>query len=295
MSYTLLEIRQELARSVQGLVQGTATGGDVSYLTDASELGANRYASGHFDGADVYITDTTDDAAPKGEVRRCHTHDTTYTYLRVDPDFTAAPDAGDTYDLYYRFTKAELDQALYFALDSLRFYADLGLSANTAEYALSSAITGLHDLNQVTGVYIRNSTWNGDVFRPITDYQLFQSAGDVVSIEFGRELPIHSSVTVRIEYIGRYDILKQAGAFVDTATVGGDLYKHILKAQMYLYRQRMQDPASPDRDYYASLYQDTAQRVDLLPRARPKPGKVRTQVWEKNYPNYDYMPEIPDW
>ena len=288
MSYTLLQLRQELARSTGGLIQGTATGGSTTTLIDTNLLDSGEFADDHLNGGDLYITDTTDDLAPKGEARYITDFVQSTGTASVGRAFTAAPGAGDTYDVYLKYTKEDLDTALMLAISDWRMVTSLTLSANTAEYSLSA--TALHRAEQVVSVWLREATDTQSAYEQISDWRVWDNAG-TLTLEFGT-VNYDSGTIARVVYEARYDQTDTAGVYSDTATVGGDLARHIMRAQAQLYFMKMQSAAAPDRDWLASMYRERMERIAAEGASvRPEPGRAKTQKWlDDNTHRYQ-----PDW
>lgn len=99
MGETLDQLRAKLARHVQRYITGTATGGTTATLIDTSGL-ARFTDDDALNGALLYISDTTDEQAPEGEARFVTDYIASSKTLTVSPAFSAAPGAGDTYELY---------------------------------------------------------------------------------------------------------------------------------------------------------------------------------------------------
>ena len=285
MSYTLLTLRQELARSTGGLVQGTATAGSTTTLTDLVNL--KRFGDDHLIGGDLYITDTTDDLAPEGEVRYISDFVGSTGVVTVDTAFTVAPGAGDTYDVYLKYTKEDLDTAIMLAISDWRMVTTLTLNSNLAEYTLSA--TALHNADDVIGVWLRESSDPQSAFKQVSDWRVWDNAG-TLTLEFG-EVNFDANTLCRVVYEAKYDQTDTAGVYLDTATVGGDLNEHLIRAQAQLYFMKMQSSAAPDRDWLASMYRERMERIEAMGRGeRPSPGKAKTQDWEAGR-THRYQPE----
>lgn len=286
MSYSLLTLRQELSRSTGGLIQGTATAGSTTTVTDLVNL--KRFADDHLIGGDLYITDTTDDLAPKGEVRYISDFVQSTGIVTVDTAFTVAPGAGDTYDVYLKYTKEDLDTALMLAISDWRMVTTLSLSSNVAEYALSA--TALHNADDVIGVWLRESSDTQAAYEQVSDWRVWDNAG-TLTLEFGT-VNFDSNTLCRVVYEARYDQTDTAGVYLDTATVGGDMARHLIRAQAQLYFMKMQSSSAPDRDWLASMYRERMERIEAMGRSeRPSAGKAKTQDWEAGR-THRYQ---PDW
>jgi hypothetical protein len=289
MSYTLAQLRQELAKSLDSYVSGTATSGTTTTIVDTDLLDSGQYADDHFNGADIYIVDTTDDGAPEGEARYCTDFVQSTGTLTVGKAFSAAPGTDDTYEVYLNCTVEELNQALMFAVKDWRLYTSLTLSDNQAEYTVSA--DHLHSADQVIGVYLRETSDAEASYYPLTDYRVWDNAG-TISLEFGAVDDIDSEMTCRIEYQAEYSQLKSSGSFSDAATVGGDLHLHVMNARKHYYERKMVSSSGVDRDWYASMVRYTNEQIDEYGGSQRMPSrKAKLQDFEK-HPSRRFQ---PDW
>jgi len=114
MSATLEEIRAELAQSLQLMITGAATGGAVGTLIDTNGLAHVTEDDALIRGI-LYIREDAGGAgaAPEGESRRITDYAQATQTITVEYNFTAAPGAGDTYDVYLMpITLDEWDAAI---------------------------------------------------------------------------------------------------------------------------------------------------------------------------------------
>lgn len=98
MSKTRAELRVLLAREVGRYFAGTATGGSTTTLIDTGGL-ARWTETDALKGGYVLIT-AAGGAAPEGQSRRIKSFNATAQTITVDVAFTAAPESGDSYELY---------------------------------------------------------------------------------------------------------------------------------------------------------------------------------------------------
>lgn len=98
MSYTLMEVRAALADSMGSLVEGTATGGDLTTIVDTSGLAIYENAE-DLARALAYIR-SAGGAAPEGEARWVSGYAAATATLTVATAFSAAVQSGDGYELY---------------------------------------------------------------------------------------------------------------------------------------------------------------------------------------------------
>lgn len=273
MSYTLLELRQHLARSVDSLVQVTATGGSATTIVDTQLLDSGEFPDDALVGATAYCTDTTDDLAPKGEGRYVTDFVAATGTLTVGRPFSAPVQAGDTFDIYTRYTLDDMNAALSFAVRDWRFLA-VTTPLDTVTYTLSGV--GLHHRGQIVNVYARPQDSLAE-WLPLANWRVFQD-GQTLTLQVPSPLPADYELSV--EYQARYDQLRSGAIYDDTKVVGGDLWRHILVAQMHLYRIKMQSASGVDRDWFASLYRETVERLqqESVEDGR-KSGRAKTDDW----------------
>lgn len=270
--YTLLQLRRDLARSVDALVMVVATGGSATTIVDTSLLDSGEFPDAGLVGATAYVVQTTDGLAPKGQGRYVTGYNSATGTLTVGQPFSAPIDAGDEIDLYTRYTLDELNTALMLSVRDWRFVTLVVLAPATFTYGISA--NGLHDRGQITGVWYRESAQSP--YRPLHNYAIHQDA-EALTLELRDAL----TGTIMVEYEARYDQLKSGAAFDDTRVVGGDLEHHIIVAQAHLFRRKMQAAAGPDRDWYASLYRETMERLQREVPVRPRASRAKMHTWHE--------------
>ena len=282
MSHTLAELRRELARSLDSYVTGYVASATALTMTDDDLLKSGRWADDHFIGADLYIVEA-DGAAPEGENKYVTDFDAATGKITFGTAFDAVLQAGDQYELYQNVTVAELNQALMFAVKDWRFTSSDDVVEGISQYEITAS--GINSANQITGVFIRNSQDEDDGYYPITNYRLWESAGTVY-LEILNAALLTSNYYYRIEYLAEYNNLKNtSGAFLDTATVGGDLNRHMLMAKRYFYDRRMNIATPIDREWYAGLLRFTTEEIEKKespPRRRA--GRMPLQDWGDGLP-----------
>jgi hypothetical protein len=117
---TRLALEQALSENIGDYLALTATDGSATTVVD-TELDNHTEDNGGIQGW-VYIDDTTDDAAPEGELRRILNGTSGYTKsatrITVGFAFTAAVASGDTY-LLHRFDPVAKRAAIKRAIETL--------------------------------------------------------------------------------------------------------------------------------------------------------------------------------
>jgi len=282
MSHTLAELRRELARSLASYVSGYVSSSDTNYLIDSTVLLSGQWSDDHFVGADLYIV-AADNEAPQGENRYVTAFDSATGKISWAVPFSAALEVGDQYELYLNSTVAELNNALMFAVKDWRFLSSDEVVTTAAEYTIDSA--GLSSAGQVTGIFIRHSDRPEYGYYPISAYRCWDQAGTVHLEILDRNL-LNTEYYFRIEYLAEYKNLKDTtGEFLDSATVGGDLNLHMLRAKRAYYDRRMNAGAPDDRDWYASLMRFTVEELDkVIETPRRRASRAKLQNWGDGAP-----------
>ena len=261
MAYTLAALRIELAKALDSYITGTAPSGTTTTIVDTNLLDSGQYADDHFIGADIYISDTTDDAAPIGEARYCTDFVVSTGTITVGKLFSAAPGAGDTYEIYTATTVDELNQALMLGVKDWRFVSSDDFVDDQAEYQITA--NHLHNADQIVGIWVRAGDDTGAAYKQVTDFRLWDNAG-TLTVDFNDPSLQDTSLYARIEYQAEFSQLKSSGAFLDTASVGGDLSKHLLYAKLAFYERRMQSASGVDREWYATMVRYTSEKIDEM-------------------------------
>lgn len=148
MSTTRAALRQTIDQHLR-LVHGsstvtrTATGGSTSTIVDTARTEADDY----WNNCWAYISDTTDDQAPKGEESLVSDFAAATDTLTLSPGLTAAVGSGDTYELRRYFSASLIHSAINLALedakDQFRNEAhdeSLVIEEDTYDYTLPAAV-----------------------------------------------------------------------------------------------------------------------------------------------------------
>lgn len=95
-----LSLLEQFGLATGLLTFGTVTSGDVSYFIDTNQLKSTQHSPADWEGGWARISSSTDNAAPEGEYRPIIQYEPELGRVRVNPNFTAAPAANDTYELW---------------------------------------------------------------------------------------------------------------------------------------------------------------------------------------------------
>jgi len=154
---TLFDIAFYIHQDLGEMFDGTATGGDATSLID-SELPDAFPNELDFKNGTAYITDSTDDAAPKGEMSKIASYDHSAGDLTLDDTLTATIGAGDTYAVAdSRFPLEQVKSAINRAFVKIgnvyQIDTSLTTSGSLTRYTLPSGISE----RNLMRVFFRNS------------------------------------------------------------------------------------------------------------------------------------------
>src|SRR3990172_6067133 len=133
-----LSLRQQVASVLHGsdtFLTGTVASGSASTAV-VTALISTMAGANQFVGYWLYI-DAAADAAPEGEARMVKEYNPVNGTLTVDPDFTAAPAASDTFELHPVLHPDRINEAINWALE---FGANEAYAAITDDDLTSSPI-----------------------------------------------------------------------------------------------------------------------------------------------------------
>lgn len=147
--FTKAAYREQIAAAL-GLHTSTATGGSTTTIVDAKLV---RFPDDHFNGMNAYIK-AAGSAVPEGEDAWVTDFVSATGTLTLSPALSAAVGAGDTYQLYSRVPKADIDAALDSVCAGYEVITSLTPKANSLDYYISDA-TLLLRRQQIIGVWLR--------------------------------------------------------------------------------------------------------------------------------------------
>lgn len=138
---------------------GTATGGSTTTFVDTSRWENNDFFNNRNPLARIHIVITTDSLVPLGEERRITLWTLSTTTGTVNPAFSVAPGAGDTYAILYQWTWAEITEAINAAIDVVASEAlvekideaSVALTAADYEYDVPTLFTHIYRLTMADG------------------------------------------------------------------------------------------------------------------------------------------------
>lgn len=204
MAQTLEQLRTALAKSVERLFAGTATAaGTTTTLIDT--YGLDRFTeTDALAGALLYISDTTDDLAPKGQSQFIKAYNASSNTITVYVPFTAAPGTGDTYEIYLApLTLEQWNQCVNDA--SGNAWPEVWRPAKeeiTPTGSPTYSLSGLTD--RVLGAEITfKSALLGYPAQPLLGWYTDGDPGDL-TLHLSRPVPSSSNMTIKLLTAQRY-------------------------------------------------------------------------------------------
>lgn len=160
MAGTQLQVlRRRIVRGLGLFKSGTATGGAAGYLDDTGLL--SIYDDDYFKASGIVMIGAGG-AAPEGEKRIIQSSDKSTSRVNVTIDFTAAPESGDTYEIYKGLLVEDVEDAVN---EAIRIAAagfwepvvdeSLVWVANQYVYDLSSFATAIDPFYDIDKVYLQ--------------------------------------------------------------------------------------------------------------------------------------------
>lgn len=147
--FTRTQYREAVAQ-IFGLHTAAATGGSTTTVVDSK---LSRFADDYFNGLQVYIK-AAGGAAPAGETAWVTDFVSSTGTLTISPALTAAVESGDTYQIYFRVTKDDIDEVLNTACAGYEVATSLTPKDNSLDYYITAAPLLLRR-GQIIGVWAR--------------------------------------------------------------------------------------------------------------------------------------------
>lgn len=265
VGFTKAQYRESVAR-VFDLYTGTATGGTTGTLVDSALA---RYGNDFFNGANVYIKTSTDGLAPQAESVYVTDFVAATGTVSVTPSFTVAPAAGDTYQIYTRITKAEIDDALDICVTGAEVATSLAGKSDSLDYYVTDAPKLLRRQN-IIGVYRRS---NDDVQNPPIEIVgwTFEDAEGILVLRLPYTLST-SDIVWLVYYAGEYSI-------TDTSYVNLPISLVRARAVKYLCETKIGNVS--DKEWWGSqlrYWSEEVKKEETMFQRRSK--KVRMANWQ---------------
>lgn len=247
---------------------GAATGGSTTTVVDSTlSLDTDVKA-----GGSILIFNTTDGAAPEGEIKRVASN-TANTYTTAA--FSAAVEAGDEYAYVSKdFNVNELLPAVNMALRKIGNIGIVDTSITTAlsqrEYTLPVTVKA----GIVAAVYFQRNTGDSDdnQWAPAYDWSIKQTAAGSTALLVFKNQPAEG-YTVRIDYWGQHPAIT---AFSDE--IHESIHPELAKASLkFLFNSSRNSEAIASQDGYRDLYGSSRDEFNEALRRWPvwKPESIR--------------------
>ncbi len=182
MATTLAQLRAMVREEIgdEERLTGTATGGSATEVIDSSRL---TQADNAWQNQRIFIKDTTDDLAPKGEARRIVSSSSSATKVIVGLPFSVTVAAGDTYGIAV-FSDGMIDRAINGALATFsefvpyRTTETMTVTPGKSRFAPTSADTLSHitkieyynEADQEEIDYSGQWRWDSNLKKVVFDY-----------------------------------------------------------------------------------------------------------------------------
>jgi hypothetical protein len=148
--FTKAAYREQIAYALGGLMGDAATGGSTTTIVDSK---LSRFPDDHFNGMNVYIK-SAGNAAPQGETSWVVDFASATGTLTLSPALSTAVEAGDTYQVYTRVSKADIDAALDSVCAGYEVATSLTPKMASLDYYVTDAALLLRR-QQIIGVWLR--------------------------------------------------------------------------------------------------------------------------------------------
>lgn len=263
---TAFDALLQAVRALDAAWENTATGGSAAYLQD--DFLSDVYPDADsLNGGTVFITATTDGAAPRGDVRQIEDYTVSppklYANAGALPNFSASVGAGDLYAVVTnRWPLAQLlgklNEWLAEQGDVPTEDTSLTTLAATREYTLPDAAK--RDLRQV---FIARSTSQPYAWTPLTAWQvLYAGAGDDGKLLLPYDPPV--GYTLRLVYLAPHPAVS-AGSDALSDYLALDLAG--LETALRVARWRLNQPGDDDQKLKDKI-NDLLRMVELAKRRR---------------------------
>ena len=263
------QLREEVAK-VFGFLQRTATGGTTGTIVDSA---LTRYHDDYWNGANALIVDA-DNAAPETENSWVTDFASSTGTLTVLPALSAAPAAGDVYQLYQRVGVGQINDALAKVCTGAEAVHSLTVSTTTIDYDLTD-VDGLNAPNQVLDVYVRD-LGNDDVMpQRVNGWAIEDNAG-VLTLRLPG-MPA-SNDTLWISYLIGEDSLTQDDTRVNLPT---GLVR--ARAAVYLIELLLSQQDARGLDHWGQqLRYWTEAREREQAKVQSRAQRVRRYAWDQD-------------
>lgn len=261
---TRAQYREAVAR-VFGLHDSIATGGSTSTIVDTK---LTRFANDWFNGAHAYIK-SADSADPEGEDAWVTDFVSATGTLTISPTLTAAVEADDRYQVYFRVTKHDIDDALDLACVGYEVATTLTPKTDSLDYYITGSPL-LMRRNQIIGVWYREHGDLDSLPVEIKGWQLEEAENQLVL-----RLPdtLNNDDVVWITYYAGEKSLTE-----DT-TLGLPISLVRARAVVYLLENKLNN--TTDRDWYGTQVRYWGEKLAQEERKIQRVAKrARAQNWD---------------
>ena len=236
VGWTRTELRELVAR-VFGLHDDVATGGTTTTIVD-SKLA--RFADDFFNGTQAFVR-LTDGSAPEGQRAWVTDFAASTGTLTIAPAFSDAMLAGDRYQLFFRVSYDEINNALDMVTGSFEVATSLTPKDNALDYYVTQAPLLLRR-QQLIAVWRRV---NGDVKNPPVEVLgwTFEDAQGQLTLRMPYTMSSNDQLWITY-YAGE-------SSLEDCEYINAPLMLIRARAVVYLCENKLNN--TTDRDWYGTL------------------------------------------
>ncbi len=264
MSTTRAALRQEIDKHLRlvhasGTVTGTATGGSTSTVVDTARTEADDY----WNNCWLYVSDTTDDAAPKDEEALVSDFAAATDTLTLATPLAAAVGAGDTYELRRYFAASMIHSAINLALEDAQYQlrqeaedTTLVILEDTYDYTLPDAVEHVQKIEWLEHTIEYTGTATGGGSDTLEDTSRSWATDDLA----GMEIAIYEGTGY-----GQYRTIDSNTS--DTITVTVTWTTEPDSTSEYVIKD-LSDPCYRHRVLHASILGSSLHLREWLPRGQ---------------------------
>lgn len=274
MAWNLFDLAWRVAQLVGPIYSGVATGGSATTLVDTVRL-QNQFADDWFNLGTLFMVDTTDDLAPKGEMARISDFTQSSGTVTVPAAaLTVAPGAGDRYALCgERFNLDRIIDAINQVLLKIPVRTEDITTITTAgsqtEYSLPTGVLG-DDIE----VYLQGHTSDTDDYQwtPMHNWYISETGTGTAKLLILGSQPITGRL-LKIVYLAPHSPLY---VYSDKLREDVEINHVIYAAAASLLQDELNMSGSQDKMLIAKLRDMRSMADDWMYRAPAMRPKMQT-------------------
>lgn len=261
---TRVQYREAVAR-VFGLHHSKATNGSASTIVDST---LSRFADDWFNGTNAYIRSAGGNA-PETETAWVTDFVSATGTLTIAPALTTNVEPGDVYQVYFRVSKQDIDDALDLSCSGYEVATTLTPKTDSLDYYITGAPL-LIRRNQINGVWYREHGDLGTLPVEIQGWQV-EEAENQLTLRLPETLNSDDVVWLTY-YAGEVSLTDSTTLSLPVALVRA-------RAVVYLLENRLNN--TTDRDWYGTQVRYWTEKLAQEERKMQRVAKkARAQTWD---------------